>query len=231
MASGSFEARGPASGSSAETNWAAGCSHDRSNNRKLSSRTAAGERVAPTRRVSRFVGGFDSGIYVAPTNFIRLRWQAVVARARARPRTLVNHTEAGQGHQSWRSIREARSERSPLAETTDLHLGSLGYSRDFSPRMREIARRRQALLRGFQNSQFSGRDNYLIGKSLRSVERHTACDQSSDRCSTVITVVTGSIRLKNSPRLAVIVSRSLGFLFLGRPFCLGGGTTAAAPLK
>ena len=30
--------------------------------------------------------------------------------------------------------------------------------------------------------------------------------------------------------LAVIASRSLGFLFLGLPFCLGGGTTAA-PLK
>ncbi|KOX76441.1 hypothetical protein WN51_12122 [Melipona quadrifasciata] len=35
---------------------------------------------------------------------------------------------------------------------------------------------------------------------------------------------------RDSPMLAVIASRSLGFLFLGLPFCLGGGTTAA-PLK
>lgn len=32
-----------------------------------------------------------------------------------------------------------------------------------------------------------------------------------------------------SPRLAVIASKSLGFLFLGRPFCLGGGTPVAPP--
>lgn len=33
----------------------------------------------------------------------------------------------------------------------------------------------------------------------------------------------------NSPRLAVMSSWSLGFFFLGRPFCRGGG--AEVPLK
>lgn len=34
---------------------------------------------------------------------------------------------------------------------------------------------------------------------------------------------------KNSPKLAVIASKSFGFRFLGRPFCLGG--VVEVPLK
>lgn len=99
-----------------------------------------------------------------------------------------------------------------------------------APRMREIARRRQALLESFKILNFPG-ETIISLANLSGQWNGTRRVIKAQTVARVITVVTGSIRLKNSPRLAVIVSRSLGFLFLGLPFCLGGGTTAAAPLK
>lgn len=90
--------------------WKAACSHAivrQSGIESSPGRELSASELPPTRDYA-LRWEFDSGIYVAPTNFIRLRWQACLAR----PGTPVNHgtSQASTRHSRYPSFSVSRTQ-------------------------------------------------------------------------------------------------------------------------